>query len=117
MNMDRIGFIGIKVALVKKDESLIDLIMKGRSLPETQRPAIAEMLRYNIVTVRQMSELTGTSLSTVTNKIRPSFKNNEISTELDHTYCFPSIGDSGPKFVVRNEKFHAFIVSALKDSK
>lgn len=92
---------GIKCQFVKKDQSLIDTIVEKTGLPPDK---VEYMLQYNIFTFRQFSLLSRLTVSTLTNKAKPSIINGTYDTEID--YCFPfQAGDhKGFKFIVRNQK-------------
>lgn len=108
--MDRkIGLIKVAIRLIKKDEEQVDRIMKARTLDEEHRHSLTSILRHNVWTVKQFSDLTGLNESTITNKTRPAYRNDEIVTELDYTYPFTDLNGMGPKFIVRNEKSEALL--------
>lgn len=109
------GLIKTAIRLVKKDEELVDRIMKEQNLPNGERETITEILRYNVWTVNQFSDLTGYKESTITNKTRPSYKDGKIVTELDFCYPFADIMGNGPKFIVRNEKSEAMLPQPVED--
>ena len=107
--MERLGLVKLQVKLVRKDEELISIIMQKRGLTEEKKDSIAEMLRYNILTVEQFADLTGLAVSSITNKTRPSYKDDVLITELDYCYPYSSLKKDGPKFVVRNEKAERYL--------
>lgn len=106
---EKYGLVKETVRLVKKDPELIDRIMIARDLPDSDRKAIQEMLRYNVWTITQFSELTGLAVSTIANKCRPGYKNGSLTTELDFCYPFSDLEGTGPKYIVRNEKSEALL--------
>jgi hypothetical protein len=106
---EKIGLIKTTIRLVKKDEELVDRIMKDRLVPDTHRPVIVEILRHNVWTVKQFSDLTGLNESTIRNYCRPKYRDGDLSTELDFCYPFEDLGGSGPKFIIRNEKSEALL--------
>ena len=106
---DRIGLVKVPIRLVKKDEALVDRIMEDRKFKEEFRDVIIEILRHNVWTTNQFSDLTGFKESTITNKTRPAYRNEELVTELDFTYPFADLHGMGPKFIVRNEKSEAML--------
>lgn len=114
--MERLGLVKLQVNLVKRDDELINLIMEDGNFPEEKRDTIAEILRYNVLTLIQMSELIGLAVSTITNKLRPSYRDGEMITELDCCYPFASLNERGPKFIARNEKFRDCVLATLKNN-
>lgn len=106
---EKIGLVKNPIRLVKKDEELVDRIMKAQDLMEEDRETIIEILRHNIWTTNQFRDLTGFKESTITNKTRPSYRHNELVTELDFAYPFADLNGTGPKFIVRNEKSEAML--------
>lgn len=106
---EKIGLIKETIRLVKKDDELVDRILKARELSKTTGEAIAEILRYNIWTMNQFSDLTGFAISTISNLCRPAYKNGELISDLDFCYPFMNIETMGPKFIVRNKKSEAFL--------
>ncbi len=105
----RIGLVKVPIRLVKKDEDLVNRIMKCQKISEEHREELIEILRHNVWTTNQFSDLTGFKESTITNKTRPSYRNNELVTELDFAYPFADLNGTGPKFIVRNEKSEAML--------
>lgn len=106
---EKIGLIKTNIRLVKKDEELAQRIMDEQGVEEVNEPTVYEMLRHNIWTTRQFSDLTGLAESTIANKCRPQYKNGELSTELDFCYPFADLDGMGPKFIVRNEKSESLL--------
>lgn len=107
--METPGIINQELRLVKKDEELIRAIIKKRGWSEESYDRVRDMLRYNVLTMKQASEITGLDVTSIANKLRPKVKNGEMSTELDSTYPFKTLDEVGPKFIVRNEKFESQI--------
>jgi len=101
---DKLGLIKVEIRLVKKDEELVDRIMKERDLPGSDREATIEILRHNVWTIQQFADISGLAQSTIANMCRPAYRDGEISTRLDHCYPFADLEGLGPKFIVRNEK-------------
>ena len=106
---EKVGLIKISIRLVKKDEELVDAIMRERDLPEADREAVIEMLRMNVWTVNQFADLTGFKQGSIANKCRPIYRDGKIFTELDYCYPFADLEGLGPKFIVRNEKSMAML--------
>lgn len=101
---DRIGLIKVQLRLVKKDDELISHLSNKLELKDGQKDVVSDMLRNNIWTVKQFADLTGLSTPTITNKLRPLYKDGKLVTELDFCYPFADLDGPGPKFIVRNEK-------------
>jgi DNA-binding transcriptional ArsR family regulator len=101
---ERIGLVKVQIRLVKKDDELINHLIQKLGLTDESKEKIAEILRHNIWTVGQYSDLTGLSKPTITNKMRPLYKNGSLITELDFCFPFADLDGPGPKFIVRNEK-------------
>jgi hypothetical protein len=94
-----------KVNLRKKDEELEDIVIERLGLDESVRVKIKKILRYNMLTPKQVADLTDLSIYSITNKTRPKYDSEgNICTELDVCYPFIDITGQGPKFIVRNEK-------------
>ena len=105
----KFGLIQEQVRLIKKDDELVDRIIKARGLSETDRDRIRDMMKYNTWTTKQFSGLTGLAESTIANKCRPSYRDGELTTELDFAYTHPDIDGDGPKFIIRNKKSEALL--------
>jgi hypothetical protein len=104
---EKFGLIkGIECGFVKADPELTEQIANKRGIDPDK---VKEMLRYNIFTVGQFSELTGLTVSTVHNKIRPVLKNDQYSTDLNFCHPFAGIKEKGPRFIVRDEKAENFL--------
>lgn len=101
-----IGLQQREIRLVKRNDSLVKLIYDKvkEENPQVTMDLIKEMLRYDVWTVRQFSDLTGLAESTIANKCRPLFKNGKYVTELDFTYTHPDFKGDGWKGILRNEK-------------
>jgi len=103
------GLHKVEIRLVKKDEELADRIMKERNLPGSDKEAVIEILRHNVWTIQQFADISGFAQPTIANKCRPSYRDGDIVTELDHCYPFADLEGLGPKFIVRNEKSEALL--------
>jgi hypothetical protein len=107
MENKKFGLIpGIECKFVKTDPSIIEALAKKTETPIEQ---IKCMMRYNMFTVNQFSQLACMPISTVTNKTRPAFKEGEIDTELDWCFPFQDKENEGPKFILRNEKSEKYL--------
>lgn len=107
---EKFGLItGIECKYVKTDPEIIEAIA-ARTGIDAQR--VKSMMRYNIFSVLQFSELSQLAVSSILNKTRPSIVNKDtgdLGTELDFCYPFQTKNQSGPKFVVRNEKSEKYL--------
>ena len=112
---EKMGLINQEVRLVKKDDELIHRIVEARGIAliewmdPTPLQIIINMLRYNIWTMTQFSELTGLAISTIANKCRPVYKDGELITDLDFCHPFADMKGTGPKFIIRNEKSERYL--------
>jgi len=106
MDISKIGLIEIEVRLVRKDELLVNKIMKARKWGEDKLPYVFNCLRYNILTLDQFSDLTGIPRSTISSLISPKVdrENGEIYTKIDSCYPFKNLRTRGQLFIIRNEK-------------
>jgi hypothetical protein len=75
--------------------AVIDIIVKGNP--------------HDFIAIKQLSELSGRSVSQINNMIRQIDKNGD--TKLDICFPFPDKKgeESGMKFVVKNEKYDKFV--------
>jgi len=105
--MENHGLIeGISPKLVKFDEELFLHIIKARQISSApQEDKIKEALRWNIITVAMFSDLTGIPVPTLTGKMAPKINGDgDVVTDLNFTFCWPSLGKKGIKFILRDEK-------------
>jgi hypothetical protein len=94
-----------KVSLKKRDEELETIIIERMGFLPSDGERVRNMLLYNMLTVKQVCDLTGLNITTISNKTRPKYNNEgELVTELDFCHAFTDITGSGPKFILRNEK-------------
>ena len=105
------GLIQEPIRLVRKDPDLAGVIVNALNIDKDRISIITEMLRYNVLTTKQVSELTGMAVSTITNKTRPIYKNGELVTELDFTFPFRTLTETGPKFIILNDKLYNLLGS------
>ena len=107
---DKFGLItGIECKYVKTDPEIIEAIAKRTGIDPLR---VKSMMRYNIFSVLQYSELSGLAVSSILNKTRPSIVNKEdgaLGTELDFIYPFQTKDQSAPKFIVRNGKSEKYL--------
>lgn len=97
------------IYLRKKDEELVSQIIERRGFPESSRDQVYKMMRYNMWTVNQFSELTGLHISSINNMLRPSYRGPKLDTALDYCYPFKAMGSDGPKFILRNDKSELYL--------
>ena len=104
---EKLGLInGIECKFVKTDPSLIESLAKSTGMTTDM---IKGMMRYNIFTVNQFSQLTGKAISTITNLTRPIYREGALVTDLDFCFPFADNVNEGPKFVIRNEKAEKYL--------
>ena len=107
---DKFGLItGIECKYVKTDSEIIDAIAKRTGIDPLR---VKSMMRYNIFSVLQYSELSGLAVSSILNKTRPSIVDKRTGawgTELDYCFPFQDCNDNGPKFILRNEKAEKYL--------
>lgn len=99
---DKIGLIqGVECKFVKTDTALIELIAEQRELP---LDFVRGVMRYNIFTVNQFSQLAGKAISSITNMTRPIYRDGKLVVDLDYCFPFADKEGTGPKFIYRNQK-------------
>jgi len=104
---EKLGLItGIECKFVKTDPSLIESLANRTGMTTDK---IKGMMRYNIFTVNQFSQLTGKAISTITNLTRPIYRNGVLVADLDVCFPFEDNVSLGPKYVVRNEKAEKYL--------
>ena len=105
---EKIGLVNKEIKLVRKDDELIQRILTAAKEKDQEttitEEKIKKMLRYNVWTTKQFSDLTGLDQSTIANKCRPVYKGGELVVELDFTYTHEDYIGTGWKGIVRNEK-------------
>jgi len=100
------------IALVKTEPELISQIAKARANLSAEE--VKFRMRYNCWPVDQFSQLCGRNKSTITNlTLQPRLdEKGKIAVDLDHCYPYPG-HTTGPKFIVRNEKSMAYLLSCI----
>lgn len=79
------------------DPELIELIVKKRKLPKQQ---VEDMLRHNVLTVRQVADLSGKTIGYINN-----ISNGYYRGIFELNACFPFPQSVGPqKMIYRNSK-------------
>jgi len=100
------------IALVKTEQEIIDKIV-GLNTGYLQTDQVKFRMRYNCWPVDQFSQLCGRNKSTITNMtLQPQLEGGKVTVALDHCYPYPGT-TTGPKFIVRNEKSMAYLLSCL----
>jgi hypothetical protein len=107
------GILNIEVAYCKTDPDVIKKLFKRlhEEKPDaySDEKKVRTLMRYNVWTIDQFKDVSGLSVSTITNLARPNFIQNKTGTKLDTCFPFPDSDGRGPKFVVRNAKSEAYI--------
>ena len=104
---ERIGLInGVECKFVKTDIALIESLSERTGMSIDM---VKTVMRYNVFTMNQFSQLTGKAISTITNMTRPNYKGGILVAELDFCFPFPDKDNEGPKFVVRNSKSEKYL--------
>ena len=110
-----VGLEAERVALRKKDEELEDILLERMGWEEEMRKKVRSMLQYNVLTPKQISDLTGLKIPTLSNRTRPTYNSQgELVSELDFCYPFEDATGLGPKFIVRNEKLDKLLRNGRK---
>lgn len=121
MKEQRKGILNINVAFVKKDpvlnKKLYERINFEAGYEESEEKWMTEaevenLMRYNVWTVDQFCNVSGLSVSTITNLTRPFFikeDSDEVDVKLDICFPFSDAEGKGPKFIVRNAKSEKYI--------
>jgi hypothetical protein len=100
---------GVECKFVKTDPEIIEAMATRIGKDKAQ---VKCMMRYNLFTISQYACLSGLAISTILNKTRPSIVDKTtgaLGTELDFCYPFQDCVDSGPKFILRNEKSEKYL--------
>lgn len=105
---DKIGLMKKEIRLVKKDDELINRVVASNGIFKDPKE-VAQMLRYNVFTVKQFSDLTGLAQSTILNKCRPIYREGNLVTDLDFCHPFADLDGMGPKFIIRNDKSESLL--------
>jgi len=88
-------------------------ITKVKFGSERAKEICGETVKYNIVTVAQLAELSKCSVATVEGKIRP-YTTKKLSYKLVTVYPFSTEANQGPKFVLWNSEAERFVLSHRK---
>jgi hypothetical protein len=111
---EEFGLINTEVAFVKTDPEVIKQLFarlrKEKEGAYADEKKVKTLMRYNVWTVEQFSDVSGLAVSTITNLARPYFTDDKLlSTRLDYCYPWPNSKGKGPKFIVRNGKSEKYI--------
>ena len=121
MKEQRKGILNVAVAFVKTDPVLLKKLYERMNFEagheETDEKWMTEaevknLMRYNVWTVDQFCNVSGLSVSTITNLTRPYFVgdgSDEVDVKLDICFPFSDAEGRGPKFIVRNSKSEKYI--------
>lgn len=79
---------------------------------------VEEMCAHNVLTLNQVANLTGKTMSAINQLIRPRIKSGETYTVLTPVYPFPEINEMGEResgrvFVAKDEKFFDYVKKQL----
>jgi hypothetical protein len=114
---EEIGLVSVTVVPIKVDPDILDKLFtrlnaekkEGCTNPYQNKTQVKTLMRHNIWTVDQFADISGFSVSTITNMARPGFIGNKLGSKLDVCFPFPDSGGRGPKFILRNEKSEKYI--------
>ena len=115
IKIDEVGLIkSVVIKEVLNRPSVIKSIARKRSLTIKE---VSDILRYNIVTVNQLSLITGCTVNCITQKTRPRYNKEKgfVVTELDYCYPFSCLNGNGFKFVFRNKQCEDLILDSLQN--
>ena len=93
------------------DVRLISCIMERMAVDMNEA---ARMVRYNILTIAQLADISGRSISAIQNHIRPINTANGTVSRLKEVFLFPSKKKPGPAFVVFDQNCFDYIMSTYK---
>lgn len=107
----------IEVGFVKTDPELIKKLfarLKSEDCKDCKHPykeekQVKALMRYNVWSVKQFSDVSGFDVSTINNLTRPAVIDGKIGIKLDYCFPFPDSDGRGAKFIVRNSKSEKYI--------
>jgi hypothetical protein len=117
----------VQIAFVKTDPELIKKLTtrlvaergEGCIDPTTKEPyknpyrdesQVKRLMRYNAWSVDQFCDVSGLSVSTITNLTRPVIDGEgKLIIKLDVCFPFADSGGKGLKLIIRNQKSEKFI--------
>jgi len=100
--------------VVREMDTDIDTLIALSSLSEESVEAVGNALRVNVLTIQQVSLVTGKSVSSIESCLRSTPGEETILTPV---FPFPSGDKKGPKFILRDSKFETFINKLLNAEK
>lgn len=111
--MEKIVFKNVEICTVNTSKRLIKKISQRRGLSESR---LSYMLNYNILSVKQLSDITGQTVNAIEKKTRAKIKyvdNKPVVQEplLTAVYPFFSVSSLGFKFILRDDNCENFIKS------
>lgn len=114
---NKFGPLNVTLLLVKTDPEIINKLFErlkvegcnGCKNPYREIPQVKALMRYNVWTVDQFCDVSGLSVSTITNLTRPFVVGENLITKLDYCFPCPDSNGRGPKFIVRNKKSEPYI--------
>jgi len=105
-----VGVLEVELSLMETSDYLIKKIAKSKDISVKR---VSDMLKYNLISAQQLTEITG--YSNVRTMMMPRSKRGDIVVDLDRCYPFPvNEKNDGFVFIVRNEKCENFIKDSLK---
>ena len=107
------GIPDVTISLVKMDKDLNEKISQKTGIP---LEIVQTMMRYNVWTINQYSDIAGRSVATITNLTLRPILNREtgrISMALDYCYPQPNFGGKGGKCIFRNEKSMTYLHNCI----
>lgn len=108
----------LEIEFVKTDPKIIKALFarlstedcKGCKNPYSDVKQVRTLMRYNIWTIKQFSDVSGLTLSGVNNLLRPSIVGGKlVNAKMDVCFPHPDSDGHGPKFIVRNERSERYI--------
>ena len=77
---------------------------------------VSIMIKYNIITPKQLAMLTKRRIATIENLMRPVRVGNKFVAKLKTVFPFPS-DTQGPKFILYDKDCHDYIQSIISNKK
>ena len=102
MNKDRYTQVEIKTM-----DTPVQVVMALSEISGVNALIVSKALKYNVLTVTQVAMITGQTIATIEGRLKPQARTWE--PVLNTVYPF-KVGDKkGFKFIMRDEKFQAYI--------
>ena len=108
----------VEIGAVKTESALIKKLFarlstedcKGCKNPYINEKQVKALMRYNIWTIKQFSDVSGLTISGVNNLLRPRIVGGKlVNAKMDVCFPCPDSDGHGPKFIVRNERSERYI--------